>query len=108
MSTVEEKVLPLYPGQRLSREEFVRRWEAMPQVKLAELIRGVVYMPSPLSLRHGSTENAVATWLGVYRAATPGCEAANNTTWLMAPDSAPQPDTSLRILPECGGQSRTE
>ena len=65
-------------------------------------------MPSPLSLEHGSTENDVSTWLGVYRSMTPGCEAMNNATWLMAKNESPQPDTSLRILPACGGQSRTE
>jgi Uma2 family endonuclease len=107
MSTVEQEVPSLERGDFLSRDEFLRRWEAMPQVKRAELIGGVVYMPSPLTTDHGVMDNNVGTWLGVYRAATPGCEAANNATWLMAEDS-PQPDTSLRILPEYGGQSRRE
>ena len=65
-------------------------------------------MPSPLSREHGVTEIDVAAWLGVYRAATPGCEAMSNATWLMGEDDSPQPDTALRILPEYGGQSRTE
>src|SRR5215831_8684743 len=105
MSTVEQKDLPLVPGDFLSRDEFLRRWEAMPQVKRAELIQGVVYMPSPVSWQHGGTENDVGTWLGVYKAATPDCAGAHNATWLIAQDSAPQPDLSLRILPEFGGQS---
>lgn len=107
MPTVEEEVSLLERGDFLSREEFLRRWEAEPSVKRAELIQGVVYMPSPLSRRHGVRENDVTCWLGVYRAATPGCEALNNATWLMGDDDAPQPDASLRILPEFGGQSRT-
>src|SRR6516165_10737420 len=53
MSTVEQRVPPLLPGQRLTRDEFLRRWEAMPELKLAELVGGIVYMPSPLSLEHG-------------------------------------------------------
>jgi Uma2 family endonuclease len=101
---VDQEVPLLVAGDSLSRDEFLRRWEAMPQLKRAELIGGVVYMPSPLSLEHGETDSHVATWLGVYKAGTPGCATANNATWLMLEDS-PQPDTSLRILPEYGGQS---
>jgi Uma2 family endonuclease len=105
--TAEETPL-LEPGDFLSRDEFLRRWEAMPHLKRAELIQGVVYMPSPLSHKHGAKDNQVTTWLGVYRAATPGCEALNNATWLMGDEDAPQPDGALRILPEYGGQSRTQ
>jgi hypothetical protein len=108
MATVGEEVPELEQGDFLSRDEFLRRWEAMPNVARAELIRGIVYMPSPLSLEHGDVDNHVASWLGVYAAFTPGCRGSNNCTWLMGEDDAPQPDTSLRVLPEYGGQSRTE
>ncbi|HEX5272906.1 MAG TPA: Uma2 family endonuclease [Gemmataceae bacterium] len=108
MPTVREGGHELVRGDCLSRDEFLRRWEAMPDLKRAELIRGVVYMPSPVSWEHGDTEQNVAGWLAVYKAATPGCAGANNATWLMGEDEAPQPDTSLRILPEYGGQSRVE
>jgi Uma2 family endonuclease len=105
MATIDEEVPELIRGDYLSREEFMRRWEAMPHVKRAELIRGVVYMPSPLSREHGRTDSDVGTWLGVYRAATPGCETLANATWFMGEEEAPQPDSSLRVLPEYGGQS---
>ncbi len=36
----------LHPGDRLSRAEFERRYLAQPDIKKAELIEGVVYMPS--------------------------------------------------------------
>jgi hypothetical protein len=36
---------PLENGDRLTRAEFMRRYAAMPEVK-AELIEGVVYVPS--------------------------------------------------------------
>jgi Uma2 family endonuclease len=108
MATVQQEVPPLVPGDFLSRNEFLRRWDAMPEVKRAELIRGVVYMPSPLSTEHGSADLDVATWLGVYKSSTPGCQGLSNATWLMGEDDSPQPDTSLRVLPEFGGQSRTE
>jgi Uma2 family endonuclease len=96
---------PLQAGDVLPREEFLRRWENMPRLARAELIGGVVYLPSPLSRKHGTMENNVAGWVAVYRAATPGTEAGNNMTWLMGKD-APQPDTSLYVLPECGGRVR--
>jgi hypothetical protein len=107
MSLAEPIVPPLVAGERLSRKEFLRRWEALPQLKFAELIEGVVYMPSPVTLSHGSHEGLVNFWLTMYTARTPGCEAGTNATWLMLED-APQPDGFLRIDPEYGGQSGLE
>jgi len=98
---------PLVAGQRLKREEFLRRWEAMPEVKLAELIGGLVYMASPVSSTHATHDTLLINWLGHYAIRTPGCQAGNNRTWLMLED-APQPDADLRILPEYGGQSGVE
>jgi hypothetical protein len=46
-------VPPLELGDVLTAEEFERRWEAMPDLKHAELIDGVVYMNAALSIRHG-------------------------------------------------------
>ncbi len=106
MSTVEQEVPTLVAGDKLTRDEFLRRWDAMPKVKFAELIGGVVYMPSPLSRDHGVPDFHVGAWLSYYAAFTPGCEGGNNTTWLMREDS-PQPDVYLRLLPEYGGQSAT-
>ena len=83
MATVEQKVPPLVAGDYLSRDEFLRRWEAMPQLKRAELIQGVVYMPSPVSFDHGDSDLHVSTWLGNYEAATPGCRGSSSATWLM-------------------------
>jgi Uma2 family endonuclease len=108
LALIEQEVPPLIAGVVLSRDEFLRRWEAMPHLKRAELIRGVVYMPSPLSRGHGGVDLKIAAWLGVYMAMTPGCEGFSNATWLMGEEESPQPDTSLRILPEFGGQSRNE
>jgi Uma2 family endonuclease len=108
MATIERHVPPLVEGDHLSRDEFLRRWEAMPHVKRAELIEGVVYMPSPVSFDHGDPDLHVSAWLGTYEAHTPGCRGSSSATWLMGERSAPQPDDSLRILPEYGGQSRRE
>jgi Uma2 family endonuclease len=108
MATVEQEVPELVQGDFLSRAEFLRRWEAMPHVKRAELIRGVVYTPSPLSRNHGKRDRHVAAWLGNYEAATPGCDGFVNATFLMGDEECPQPDNTLRILPEYGGQSTDE
>ena len=96
--------LPLRDGDHLTREEFMRRWEAMPDLKRAELIDGIVYMPSPVSTFHGDHHGRMSAWLGYYLMATRGCLLLPTTTWLMSEDSAPQPDLALCILPECGGQ----
>ena len=107
MSSMRTVLPQLLPGQRLTRDEFLRRWDALPELKNAELIDGIVYMSSPVSNRHGKFDLLIHTWLGCYVAQTPGCEAGCNGTWLMQ-ESAPQPDSHLRILPERGGQSRIE
>ena len=107
MATVELEVEPLMPGDHLAREEFLRRWEARPEIKKAELIWGVVYMPSPLSADHGKRDVEVGYWLCHYAMHTPGCEAGQNATWYMLED-APQPDCHLRIERECGGTSWIE
>jgi Uma2 family endonuclease len=107
MPTIEEKVLQLYPGQRLTRDEFLRRWESMPDLKKAELIGGIVFMPSPVTLEHGDVDNLVGGILSAYSAATPGCRPSDNATWFMLGD-APQPDKLLRILPEFAGNTRRQ
>lgn len=104
MSIAERALPPLRPGQRLSVRDFLHRWEAMPGLKFAELIDGVVYMPSPVTSKHGRTESRVVTWLGTYVAGTPICDTGSQSTWLMLA-SAPQPDCYLWIRPEYGGQS---
>lgn len=104
---IDERVPPLAAGDHLTRDEFLRRWEVQPDLKRAELIGGRVYMPSPVSSEHGQMDRWISGWLAVYQAATPGVGGANNATSLMLED-APQPDLSLLILPEYGGNSRIE
>lgn len=95
---------PLENGDKLTRIEFERRYHAMPQVKKAELIEGIVYRASPLRLRkHGEPHARIMTGLGTYWAATPGVGLADNTTVRLDTDNEPQPDALLRI--EVGGQS---
>src|SRR5207244_12324517 len=66
-------VPPLENGDRLSRAEFERRYDAMPDLKKAELIEGVVYMPSPVRLnQHGKPHQDLGTYLRIYGHFTPG------------------------------------
>lgn len=94
---------PLESGDRLTRAEFERRYEATPEKFKAELIEGVVYVASPVRSFHGVPHADLVTWLGVYRAATPGVSVADNTTTRLDLDNEPQPDALLRI--EIGGNS---
>jgi Uma2 family endonuclease len=107
MATVELRVPPLAAGDTLTREEFMRRWEAHPEIKLAELIGGLVFMPSPVKVKHGEAVGRAGTWLGLYQAGTPGTAFGHDTTSFLLQD-VPQPDVHLRILPEFGGTSWIE
>ena len=99
---------PLVDGQRLDQAEFMRRYELTPHGFKAELIGGIVHVASPLSSPHGRGSFGISTWLGVYCAHTPGTDGLDNATTLMDDLGVPQPDSQLRILPECGGQGREE
>jgi Uma2 family endonuclease len=102
-------VLPLESGDRLTRDEFERRYAAMPHLKKAELIEGVVYVPSPVRHRqHGSPHAHLITWLGYYHAVTPGVEIGDNSTVRLDLDNEPQPDALLLITPERGGQAHID
>src|SRR5947208_245193 len=102
--------LPLLQnGDHLSAREFLRRYEAMPEVKKAELIDGIVYMGSPVRIsQHGEPDALIQGWLCNYSVATPGVKNATHSTTRLGPDDVPQPDGLLRIAPEYGGQARVD
>jgi Uma2 family endonuclease len=96
----------LEPGDHMSRFEFERRYLARPDIKKAELIEGVVHMPSPVhQRRHSRPQVYVITWLGTYCAATPGVDVGDNATVRLDLDNEPQPDALLRIESLVGGRS---
>ena len=97
----------LEPGDRLSREQFERRYERMPNLKKAELIEGTVYMPSPVRARkHGKPQIRLAIWLGSYETETTNAECFDNSTVRLDLDNEPQPDLVLLKSSEKGGQAR--
>ena len=99
-------VPPLENGDRLTRAEFERRYAAMPHLKKAELIEGVVYVPSPVRYRHHGAPHALLIgWLVQYAAGTPGVGVSDNSTVRLDLDNEPQPDALLLIDPACGGQT---
>ncbi len=102
-------VPPLQSGDRLTRAEFERRYQAMPHLKKAELIKGVVYVGSPVASQyHGDPHFDFITWLGHYRAPTPGVKGDDNSTVRLDDESEPQPDGLLRILQSHGGRTFIE
>lgn len=103
------QVPPLQSGDRLTRREFERRYKAMPDVKKAELIEGVVYMPTPVRFEdHGEPHGYTVGWLAVYCAATPGVRLGDNSTVRLDMDNEPQPDALLRLERALGGNSRID
>ncbi len=108
-SRSQPEIPALEPGDHLQRDEFERRYDAMPDLKKAELIEGVVYMPSPVRLgRHGGPHADLITWVGTYRLHTPGVLVGNNSTIRLDMDNAPQPDALMIVDPNLGGRAQID
>ncbi len=100
------RIPPLVNGERLSREEFERRFDAMPNLKNAELLEGRVYLPSGIPFTtHGEQHADLLTWLGSYEVHTPGVRAGGSCTIRFDEESEPQPDSVMLIDPDCGARS---
>lgn len=105
-SSANRQLPPLESGDHLTRPEFERRYHAMPHLKKAELIEGVVYVPSPLRFEpHAEPHGNLVTWLGFYKTMTPGVRLGDNPTVRLDLDNEPQPDAVLIIDEAVGGQS---
>src|SRR5262245_49162411 len=112
--TLKPPVPPLHNGDRLTRAEFHRRYEAMPKTTRAELIEGVVYlegghMPSPVRLgAHSKPHCQLVAWLGYYVAYTPGLEAGDNGTIKLDAKNEVQPDAFAFVTPDSGGRVKID
>lgn len=103
-----KKTIPrLENGDHLSRDEFERRYHAMPPDFRAELLEGVVYvMSSPVRVdQHGQPQFELGIWLGNYWLATPGTTGADNSTVRLDMSNEPQPDFVLIVDQASGGAS---
>lgn len=107
----QEELAPVAPpllenGDHLSRCEFERRYLARPDIKKAELIERMVYIPSPVRAKsHAEPHARILTWLGVYCASTPQVQLGDNATVRLDLDNEPQPDALLRLQATAGGRS---
>ena len=101
-------VMPLENGDRLPRCEFEKRYLARPDIKKAELIEGVVHMPSPVRATHAEKHGDLLAWLRVYGASTPGVAVLDNATVRLDLDNEPQPDVLMRIESAATGQSHVD
>ena len=101
----ETALIGLEPGDHLDQATFHARYESVPDDVSAELVGGIVFMPAALRFDHGEIHTEIMGWLSAYKGATPGTRAFDNASVILADDSEPQPDASLIIRPECGGQT---
>lgn len=110
VKTPPQQPLPipsLESGDRLNRYQFEQRYNAMPHLRKAELIEGVVYIPTARRFRsHGQPHANLSGWLGNYQVATPGIELGIEPTVRLDVDNEPQPDAVLMIEEQAGGQAR--
>jgi Uma2 family endonuclease len=107
MSTTPKPRVPLESGDRLTREEYHRRYCLRPDIRKAELVNGVVYIVEfPVSDQHSAPHGIAVTWLGVYAARTPGVQMRDNGTVFLTPESEVQPDVFLFRDPSPPGGAR--
>jgi Uma2 family endonuclease len=96
----------LQSGDRLSRDEFERRYAASP-VQNAELIERVVYVASPLRFQqHAAPHSRLHGWVWTYQVATPGLRLGIEPTVRLDADNEVQPDIAL--MRSVGGQTRID
>jgi Uma2 family endonuclease len=101
----ERYIPPFENGDRMDQKTFMALYEQTPKGFRAELINGEVHTPSPVSVRHGRPHQHLSTLLGTYAVETEGTEAFIDITAIMSQNSVPQPDLSLIVTPEAGGQT---
>lgn len=74
----------LESGDRMPRAEFHRRYEARPDIARAELVEGVVYVPSPTRFDlHDDQAALCVTLLRVYASRHAGVRSGANATLIL-------------------------
>jgi Uma2 family endonuclease len=107
MATAPDLHPVLENGDRLTREEFHRRYELRPDIRKAELIMGVVHVASPTRLgAHADPHSLVALWLRAYEATTPGVRVGIEGTVYLDDDGEVQPDAFMFWLPPHPSRAR--
>lgn len=97
----------LMNGDRMDADEFEVRYAAMPEVHKAELLEGVVYMPSPVRYEaHCDPHGIAGHWIYNYRMLTPGVRSGIDGTVRLDKKNQPQGDACLFLPESAGGQCR--
>jgi Uma2 family endonuclease len=100
------KIPPLENGDRLTRDEFMRRYEAMPEDVKAELIEGIVFMAAAVRQPYHSRPHIwLANVISTYGMRT-GLDIGDNPTVKLDSNNAPQPDLILYLPAELGGRAK--
>jgi Uma2 family endonuclease len=97
---------PLENGDRLTRAEFLRRWEAMPELQRAELIEGIVFMGAAAvrHRQHGRPYRIIIGWLDHYITETPGIDGGGNSSIGLDERNDAQPDGYLFLPAQLGSK----
>jgi Uma2 family endonuclease len=95
LATTTAMPIVLESGDRLTQPEFHLRYSARTDIKKAELVQGVVYVPSPVSAFHAEPHGWVMGWLAAYLAKHPGARLADNITLILDENTEVQPDACL-------------
>jgi Uma2 family endonuclease len=104
-TTQTDSIPELVDGDRMTADEFERRYHASAHIKKAELIEGVVYVASPVSAEHSRPHALVPQWLGYYQLNTPFLNCYVDGTVRINDLNQPQPDVFLLIDPDHGGRT---
>ncbi|MCL1469825.1 Uma2 family endonuclease [Argonema antarcticum A004/B2] len=105
--TQHPTIPPLVNGDKLTRDEFHRRYNAIPNLKKAELIEGIVYIGGTVGFcSHSQPHGYIIGCLGTYAAITPKLGLGVEPTVRLDLDNELQPDAVLLVTPEAGGQAR--
>ena len=95
----------LHNGDQLTRAEFERRYDAMPELKKAELIEGLVFMGSPVRFtEHAQPHSDLNAWMVFYSIYTPGMKVGDNSSVRLDDLNEPQSDLCAIIMPSHGGR----
>ncbi|MCS6773211.1 MAG: Uma2 family endonuclease, partial [Thermoflexales bacterium] len=98
---------PLREGEALTRDEFERRYAAMPDAR-AELIEGIVHVASPTKDLHAAAQFILTGWLFTYAARTPHVMGRDNLSYRLNERNELQPDLVLMLSPARGGRARID
>jgi Uma2 family endonuclease len=101
--TVLKAAPQLENGDVMGREEFHRRFSDCQDLERAELIEGVVYMPSPVRIvQHERPAKLARQWLDAYELLHLGeVESAHGGSVLLDDKNEPIPDAMLfRLRPD--------